>query len=110
MQTFDYVNTSKKNDAGFEEHIEEKEYTEQTLLDINQEHIDKEIDLQETLKPEENEIINEEPPSEEELEEKPYICSRCNCRVENLFQMNVCKGCLTLDFQRLITVINSIRR
>lgn len=38
-----------------------------------------------------------------------FTCSRCGNMVEDLFQMDFCRDCLTQDFQKLITIINLVR-
>lgn len=56
--------------------------------------------------------IKSEIQKEQESLQNPilYKCKRCGKQVENLFQMDICKSCLTMDFQRLIHLINSIRK
>ncbi len=38
------------------------------------------------------------------------FCSRCGLLVDHLYQMDTCKSCLTLDFRRLIHIIDSVRK
>ncbi len=47
---------------------------------------------------------------EKQTQLKGETCAGCRSKVTQLYQYNLCKSCLSKTFQRLIKVIDSVRK
>ncbi|MEM7183666.1 MAG: hypothetical protein AAF518_22350 [Spirochaetota bacterium] len=96
-----------------EELLKQKEQKEEVEKPEEVEEAEQIVELENALTPEVDLTHDIEIQQEEEKEKAEeitlYPCSRCGSMVENLFQMDVCRNCLTKDFQKLISIINTVR-